>query len=188
MQRIVRARASRRGEADVAAGLLETLALARARGETVETVGGKLRVSNRDGMRSLRDAGHIDEAQYAIGLLYRQGFEARGRDLRSASLEPGRGGGHNNDRFVAARLRRARSLDFVIRADRAVAMGLADKPMALRLLRAVAGEGDSLSSFGVGRSFVAHRQVFIEALSLVVSLSKQIARDRKSGTIHEQID
>ncbi len=180
MQRIVGAQAARRGEADVAAGLVETFALARARGERVETSAGKLRVSSRDGLRSLREAGHIDEAQYAVGLLYRQGFEARGRDLRAASLEPGRGGGHDNDRFVAARLRRARSLDFVIRADRAVAMCLADKPMALRLLRAVAGEGASLSSFGVGRAITCHRQVFIEALSLIEALSKQMTRDRKS--------
>ena len=167
----------------MAAGLVETVALAEARGEVVETEGGPLRISSRDGLRSLRQSGHITDAHYAVGLLYRAGFEARGRDLRVAGLEPGHAGGHDNDRFVAARLRRARMLDFVARADRAVAMSLADKPMALRLLRAVAGEGTSLSAWGAGRAFACNRQVLTEALDLVVALSRQIARDRKKKNI-----
>ncbi|MGH1558018.1 hypothetical protein ACRAWD_10005 [Caulobacter segnis] len=146
-----------------------------------------MRASSRDGLRSLRQGGHITDAHYAIGLLYRSGFEARGRDLRAASLEDrrfgGGGGGHDNDRFVAARLRRARMLDFVARADRAVAMALADKPMALRLLRGVAGEGTSLSAWGAGRAFTRHREVLVEALDLVMALAKQIVRDRKNKNI-----
>lgn len=192
MLRIAGAQLARTEQSDIAAGLVETLALARARGETVETPdetgGGPLRVSSRDGLHSLRQGGHITDAHYAVGLLYRAGFEARGRDLRVASLEPGSGGGHDNDRFVTARLRRARMLDFVVRADRAVAMSLADKPMALRLLRAVAGEGTSLSAWGAGRAFTRHREVLVEALDLVLALAKQIARDRKTGTNSEQID
>uniref|UniRef100_UPI0025FAE777 hypothetical protein n=1 Tax=uncultured Caulobacter sp. TaxID=158749 RepID=UPI0025FAE777 len=155
----------------------------RARGEAVDTGGGGLRISSRDGLRSLRQSGHITDAGYAVGLLYRAGFEARGRDLRAASLESGHGGGHDNDRFVAARLRRARMLDFVARADRAVAMSLADKPMALRLLRSVAGEGGSLSVWGAGRAFTRNREVLVEALDLVVAMAKQIARDRKNKNI-----
>ncbi len=183
MLRIAGAQLARTGEAEVAAGLVETLRLARARGETVEADNGPLRVTSRDGLRSLRQSGHITDAHYAVGLLYRAGFEARGRDLRAASLEPGHGGGHDNDRFVAARLRRARMLDFVVRADRAVAMGLADKPMALRLLRSVAGEGTSLSIWGAGRVFARNREVLVEALDLVVALAKQIARDRQNKNI-----
>jgi len=181
--RIAGAQLARTEQSDVAAGLVETLTLAKARGERVETGEGPLRISSRDGLRSLRQAGHITDAHYAVGLLYRAGFEARGRDLRAASLEPGAGGGHDNDRFVAARLRRARMLDFVARADRAVAMSLADKPMALRLLRAVVGEGTSLSVWGAGRTFTRHREVLTEALDLVVALAKQIARDRKNKNI-----
>ena len=182
MLRIAGAQLARTEEAAVAAGLVETLALARARGETVETPegGGPLRVSSRDGLHGLRQGGHITDAHYAVGLLYRAGFEARGRDLRVASLEPGSGGGHDNDRFVTARLRRARMLDFVVRADRAVAMSLADKPMALRLLRAVVGEGTSLSAWGAGRAFTRHREVLVEALDLVLALSRQVARNRKN--------
>jgi hypothetical protein len=191
--RIAGVQLARAEESEIAAGLVETVALARARGEVVEPAkagvnGGPLRISSRDGLRSLRQSGHVTDAHYAVGLLYRAGFEARGRDLRAASLEPGRsggneGGGHDNDRFVAARLRRARMLDFVARADRAVAMALADKPMALRLLRAVAGEGTSLSAWGAGRAFARNRQVLVEALDLIVALAKQIARDRKSKNI-----
>ncbi|USQ94402.1 hypothetical protein [Caulobacter sp. RL271] len=182
MSRISGAQLALTEQADIAAGLVETVALARARGETVEVreaaKGGPLRVSSRDGLHSLRQSGHLTEAHYAVGLLYRAGFEARGRDLQSASLEPGRlgGGGHDNDRFVAARLRRARMLDFVARADRAVALALADRPMALRLLRAVAGEGTSLSAWGSGRVFARNRDVLIQALDLAVALAKQIAR------------
>ncbi|MET3664863.1 hypothetical protein [Caulobacter sp. 1776] len=179
MLRIAGAQLARTEAAEISAGLVDTLALARARGEAVETEEGPLRISSRDGLRSLRQSGHITDAHYAVGLLYRAGFEARGRDLRVAGLEPGSGGGHDNDRFVAARLRRARMLDFVARADRAVAMSLADKPMALRLLRAVAGEGTSLSAWGAGRAFTRHREVLIEALDIVVALAKQISRDRK---------
>lgn len=183
MLRIAGAQLARTDEIRVAEGLLETAELARARGEVVETGAGSLRISSRDGLRALRQGGYLTDAQYAIGLLYRAGFEARGRDLRAASLEPGHGGGHDNDRFVAARLRRARMLDFVARADRAVAIALADKPMALRLLRSVAGEGTSLSVWGAGRAFARHRQVLSEALDLVVALAKQIARDRKNKNI-----
>jgi hypothetical protein len=180
--RIVGAQLARSEDAEVSAGLLETVDLAKARGEHVEVDGGPLRISSRDGLRSLRQAGHITDAQYAVGLLYRAGFEARGRDLRVASLDRS-GGGHDNDRFVAGRLRRARMLDFVARADRAVAMALAHKPMALRLLRSVAGEGTSLSVWGAGRAFTNHREVLAEALDLIVALAKQIARDRKSKNI-----
>lgn len=187
MLRIAGARLARTEEAEIVAGLAETLALARARGEAVETGACPLRISSRDGLRSLRQGGHISDAHYAIGLLYRAGFEARGRDLRAAGLER-QGGGHDNDRFVAARLRRARALDFVARADRAVAMSLSDKPMALRLLRSVAGEGTSLSAWGAGRAFARNREVLIAALDLAVALAKQIARDRKIRTFREQID
>lgn len=183
MLRIAAAQLARTREAEIGAGLVETQALAKARGETLETGTGTLRISSRDGLRSLRQAGHITDAHYAVGLLYRAGFEARGRDLRVASLEPGHGGGHDNDRFVAARLRRARMLDFVARADRAVAMSLSDKPMALRLLRAVVGDGGSLSVWGAGRAFARNREVLVEALDLIVGLAKQIARDRKNKNI-----
>lgn len=183
MLRIAGAQLARREQVQVAAGLVETLNLARARGEAVETDDGRLRISSRDGLRSLRQGGHINDDHYAVGLSYRVGFEARGRDLRAAGLEPGHGGGHDNDRFVAGRLRRARMLDFVARADRAVAMALADKPMALRLLRSVAGEGTSLSAWGAGRAFTRHRDVFVETLDLVVALARQIARDRKHKNI-----
>lgn len=179
MLRIADAQQARTRQGDIAAGLVETVALARSRGETVEAGKGPLRISSRDGLHSLRQSGHITDAHYAVGLLYRAGFEARGRDLRAASLEPGRGGGHDNDRFVEARLRRARMLDFVARADRAVAMALSDKPMGLRLLRAVAGEGTSLSAWGAGRAFTRNRDVLVEALDLLVALTKQIARDRE---------
>lgn len=183
MLRIAGAQLARTEEAEIAAGLVETVALARARGEAVDADSSALRISSRDGLRSLRQGGHLTDAHYAVGLLYRAGFEARGRDLRAASLEPRQGGGHDNDRFVAARLRRARMLDFVARADRAVTMVLADKPMALRLLRSVAGEGTSLSVWGAGRAFTRNREVLIEALDLVVGLAKQIACDRKNKNI-----
>lgn len=181
MLRIAGAQLARSEQTEIAAGLVETVALARARGEQVETDSGALRISSRDGLRSLRQGDHITDAHYAVALLYRAGFEARGRDLRAASLEPGHGGGHDNDRFVAARLRRARMLDFVARADRAVAM--ADKPMALRLLRSVAGEGTSLSVWGAGRAFTRNREVLVETLDLMMALAKQIARDRKNKNI-----
>ena len=184
MLRIAGAQRARSEQAQVAAGLVETVALALARGERVDVEsGGSLRISSRDGLRSLRQGGHITDDHYAVGLAYRAGFEARGRDLRAAGLEPGRGGGHDNDRFVAARLRRARMLDFVARADRAVAMVLAEKPLALRLLRAVAGEGASLSTWGAGRAFTCNRQVLVEALDLVLALSRQMERDRKIKNI-----
>ncbi|WP_454760823.1 hypothetical protein [Caulobacter segnis] len=183
MLRIAGAQLARSEQSEIAAGLVETVALARARGEQVEADSGALRISSRDGLRSLRQGGHTTDAHYAVALLYRAGFEARGRDLRAASLEPGHGGGHDNDRFVAARLRRARMLDFVARADRAVAMAMADKPMALRLLRSVAGEGTSLSVWGAGRAFTRNREVLVETLDLMMALAKQIARDRKNKNV-----
>lgn len=172
MLRIADAQRERADAAEIATGLIETVALARVRGEVVECGEGVLRISSRDGLRSLRRAGHISDDHYEVGLRYRAGFETRGRDLRVAGLEPGRGGGHDNDRFVAARLRRAHLLDFVVRADRAVALGLTDSPIALRLLRSVAGEGSSLSMYGAGRALSSHRMIFIKVLDLLVKLSR----------------
>lgn len=153
----------------------ETINLAEGRGETVEASKGAIRISSRDGLRSLREAGHITEDQYAVGMEYRAGHEARGRDLKAQNIGDGAGGGHNNDLFVASRVLRARKLEFTARVDRAVACACISRPSALQMLRAVAGEGGSLSAWGEGRALARNREALIEALDI----AKKVAREMK---------
>lgn len=166
---------ARKGRADGAwrrQAMEETIDLARGRGEQVESVGGSVRISSRDGLLSLRQAGHLTETQYAVGMLYRAGHEARGRDLQAQTIGDSAGGGHDNDKFVASRIQRARMLDFTARADRAVACACISRPSALQMLRSVAGEGKSLSSWGEGRALARNRAALIEALDIAHTVAK----------------
>jgi len=160
-------------------GIRETLDLAKAKGEAIEQGAGRIEISSRDGLRSMRKAGHITDAQYAIGLLYRAGFEARSGDLKAQEIGESSPGGHDNDKYVAARLRRARMLDFVARVDRLVALSCISNPAALQVLRSVAGEGKAITVWGHGRALARNRAALVTALDCALALSKQMAQDRR---------
>lgn len=164
-------------------GIRETIDLARAKGEAVDQGAGRIEISSRDGLRSMRKAGHITDAQYAVGLLYRAGYEARSGDLKAQEIGETSPGGHDNDRYVAARLKRAKLLDFVARVDRAVALGCITNPMSLRLLRSVAGEGTAITVWGHGRALSRNRDGLVQALDIALTLAKQASQERSGRSV-----
>lgn len=159
-----------------AAGIAETVALAKNRGEEVEEkpVRGAADIKSRDGLRRMRELGHITAEQHRAGLIYRAGHEARGADLKAQVITDASGGaGHDNDAFVAKRLERAKLLDFTARVDRAVALGCISNPAALQMLRHVAGEGGNIYDFGKGKGLERRRAALVAALEI----AERVRRD-----------
>lgn len=130
--------------------LAETAALELARGAAVERSPGRVRISGRDGLRTLEASGALSRRQLSAGLRYRDRFEAAQSRADSAlALRPGgrggRGGPADVPQGIAARLAQARrDLD---RMERAVAARYAaeGRPAlaadAVLMLREVAGLG-----------------------------------------------
>ncbi len=150
----------------LAGALAETAVLERARGTRVEHSPGRVRISGRDGLLTLRDSGALSARQLACGLRYRDRFEAaQPRAASALAIRPG-GGCAPRDvpERIAVRLAQARrDLD---RMERAVADHYAreGRPAlaadALLVLREVAGLGRTLralASSGARRAALAAR-------------------------------
>jgi hypothetical protein len=146
--------------------LAETAALEQTRGGAVERSPGRVRISGRDGLRTLEASGALSPRQVAAGLHYRDRFEAAQSRAGSAlALRPGGGGGAADvPERIAARLAQARrDLD---RMERAVVARYAaeGRPAlaadALLVLREVAGLGRAvreLSTSGRRRTALTAR-------------------------------
>lgn len=182
IERIDRGRRNRADAVWRRGAMAETADLARARGEEVEDGGGLLRITSRDGLHRLRTLGHITDSHLQVALLYRAGYEARGADLKAQTIGDSSGGGHDNDAYVAVRLQRAKLLAFVARVDRAVALGCISNPMALRLLRSVAGEGTAITVWGHGRALARNREAIVAALEIAKAVALDVARAHPNGT------
>lgn len=147
---------ARQAEVELAAGLAETAALERARGERVEAPkrsggAGPLRVSTRDGLETLARCGAIDAVQLRAGMLYRQLYESADpeRDLRSRMGElggVGGGGAADREAWQEIRLRRSATLAMIEAKVRAADRG----GRALRALREVAGHARCVSHCASG--------------------------------------
>lgn len=148
-----------------ARALAETVTLAAERGEDVhQPKQGPVRVNNRDTLLPLRH--RLTPAQYETALELRACYDARSGDLGSQLGQESAGGGHNNDQFVYARLLRARRLQWLGRAERAIALQCITQPGALQMVRAVLGQGVSLSAFGRGRAFDRNLGNFVAGLDV----------------------
>jgi len=147
---------------ELGAQLDESVALELIRGGRVERpVDGPVRMSSRDGLLSLLDAGKISREQAEAGLAYRWACEAEGR-IRSQLDEGGgstgggvlisdeAGGSVQIDTFNVRGLRRAKLGLAASGIDRAVAVQLRHRPAALQMLREVAGYSRCISAFGAG--------------------------------------
>ena len=153
-------------------GVSETVALAQARGESVDQhpVYGAVCMSDRDGLHTLFKAGHISREHYEAGLIYRTSSEVRGSDLKASSIGDSSGGGHDNNVFVGKRFERAALANFTAKCDRAVAVTYSSNPSTLAMLRAIAGHGHSLRAFGAGRAVERNRDALVLALGVVADL------------------
>ena len=148
-----------------ASAMAETVALATGLGEDVDQPKqGPVRVNNRDTLLPLRH--RLTPARYETPLELRACYEARSGDLGSQLGQEAAGGGHNNDQFVYAQLVRARGLQWPGRVERAIAVRCISQPGALQMVRAVLGQGGSLSAFGRGRAFDRNLGNFVAGLTL----------------------
>lgn len=152
----------------------ETVILAQLRGEEVERPRtGGLRVNSRDPLASLLRAGHLTSDQCWIGVTLRELYEAR---FASAGSQLGAMGGasgaHDNDRFVFFQLTATKALVKICKVERAVALRVG--PRALALLRAVCSQGLSLSSQGEGRALERNANCLVEALDV----ASEVLRER----------
>jgi len=165
-----------RADSDILAGVEETVALERARGEQVEVSSvpqtkGRVRIRSRDGLESLERAGVLSPVQYKAGLFYRGLYEATDpeRDLRSQMSSPAMSG-------VGAPAGAAGAEAW---AERRVRLGLAiasleDKVRvadrngrAVRALREVAGHARCISHFVAGGgSQSTYRRALLVALDV----------------------
>lgn len=155
----------------------ETAALAEGRGEEVSrSKSGAIRVNSRDALLSLVRAGHLTAAQYDAGVTCREAYEARSGDAGSQMGSFGAGAAHNNDRYVFTRLQRAKALQRISTIERAVASSCMDEdgrrdPNGLAMLRAVCGDGKSLSSQGEGRAFERNAKSLAAALDIAAVIT-----------------
>lgn len=162
------------GEAVIRDGLTESLALERARGESLEVrqqAAGyaRVRVRTRDGLETLHRSGAITATQYRAGMLYRDLYEATDpeRDLRSHMESLERRGGSGEPAAVEAwaerRLRLSRTVSMIEAKVR-----LADRnDRAVGALRQVAGHARSIGAMmSGGGSQAAYKRALITALDV----------------------
>jgi len=171
--------AGRDAEDRIEQGIDETVALGRARGETIEVSKAgarrRIRIRSRDGLATLVATGSISALQQRAGLLYRDLYEATDpeRDLRSqmeSAAMSGAGAGGKPERGAAEawaerRLRLCRAM-----AGLEAKVRLADRNgLAVRALREVAGHARCISHFVAGGgSQSAHRRALGLALDVCI--------------------
>jgi hypothetical protein len=152
----------------------ETVALARSRGETVDAPkGGRVRVVDRDPLLALIRGGKLTAQQYDAGVAMRDAYEARSEGVGSQlGAVNATGGAHNNDSFVLSGLHRAKALQRIGTVERAIVLSplfaeqQSSANVGLQMLRAVCGEGKSLSSQGEGRAFARNAVALAVALDI----------------------
>jgi len=167
-----------RTEEAVRTGISDSLALARGRGETVETIGRsearvRVRITSRDGLETLTKSGAINPVQFRAGMLYRALYEAVDpeRDLRSQLTAPaflgapGSGGGAPQaEGWAERRLRLSRRISQIETKVR-----IADRNgRAVQALREVAGHARCLSHVASGGGAqAAYRRALVVALDVI---------------------
>lgn len=135
----------------------ETKALAVLRGEDM---------AERDGLMSLFRRERLTPEEYDLGIEVRACYEARNADVGSQLGSVSIGAAHDNDRYVMARAKRARKLWALGKTEIALAVECKDEPACLQLMRAVVGEGVTLSAFGRGRAFERNLKALLRALRI----------------------
>lgn len=158
--------ATARAEAlEVAEGLKETVRLAVANSETVAVQDGQLRITSRDGLRTLFEGGGLEGPEYEAGLQYRRCYEtmaAGPRSNLSRDFASGvRGFGEAPaEGFAELRMFRAEKL--------ARWEALAETGRQLWVLRLVAGQGRTINSLASGGSArLANTRALAEVLKVI---------------------
>jgi hypothetical protein len=167
----------RQADDGIQRGIDETVALGRARGETIEVSKGasrRIRNHSRDGLQTLVATGAISALQQRAGLLYRDLYEATDpeRDLRSQMASAAMAGAGGKaapgaaEAWAERRMRLCRAM-----AALEAKVRIADRNgRAVRALREVAGHARCISQFVAGGgSQAAHRRALGLALDICIS-------------------
>jgi hypothetical protein len=143
----------------------ETARLERARGGEVERADGRLRITSRDGLRTLLDRGGLESPEYEAGLMYRRCYEtltAGPRSNLNRDFMSGVRGMAESPAAGFAELRALRAQQLTRWED------LARTGRQLWVLRLVAGQGRTINSLGAGGSArLANTQALGEVLRAV---------------------
>ena len=168
--------AGRQADDRIEQGIDETVALGRARGETIEvsrtaTRHRRIRNHSRDGLQTLAATGAISGLQQRAGLLYRDLYEATDpeRDLRSQMASGAMAGAGGKaapgaaEAWAERRMRLCRAM-----AALEAKVRVADRNgRAVRALREVAGHSRCISQFVAGGGSQA---VYRRALGLALDI------------------
>lgn len=129
-------------------------------------------VLDRDGLLQLFERSRITRRQLSAGVAYRRRVEAVSHGLRSPLGGLGSGGPQPTpEQLVKGAMRLARWEQERVRCEIAVVRRLRGRPMALGLLRRVAGEGFSITSqAGSGRANGAAIEDLCAALDVVADV------------------
>lgn len=194
---------SRSAERERLRSAAEADILAAARGEEVVTdTAGVRRVLDRDPLLSLARAGHLTEKQLEAGQAVRDLYDLRMGDAASSQFDGMPAGAHDHERFVANRFVRAKSTVpaaqletailnghfrfqtgtlYVLRCWPAMKAAGMDPNIALRVLRWVCCEHNTLTSMGRGRAYDRNRKALGWALDVADEVLDGRASTRRDG-------
>lgn len=147
----------------------ESAELARGRGEAVEDTGGVKRILDRDPLAGLT---WLTKEQFDAGQEMREAYLLRADDLGAVEFTGMPGSPHDNDKFVRARLKRAKATNYVARVERRVALDCRHEPVALQMLRVVCERGFTLTSQGRGRAYDRNCKALAMALDVAEAVRK----------------
>jgi hypothetical protein len=148
--------------------LVETVNLAKGRGEEIEVKDGLVCNLSRDGLATLLSSGAIDQIDLAAGMAYRKVFEAAqalGR-MTAAYAESGGASARDPDRERLMRLRRLEKDQALTELERHVAARVRS-PWAITTLRLVAGEGRPVSHISKGSGRLRRTEALRAALDVL---------------------
>ncbi len=154
----------------VARGLDESVKLEMARGGEIDHSAsfGHCRMLDRDGLKTLFDRARLTREEYDTGRVYRHLTEMAFSGGKS-QMEP-RVGGTTVD-LIGQGFTRAKAGTLRTKIDLAVAVQLKSDPVALQVLRLVAGEGRALRTLANGsRSFDRHVVSLKSALAVAAKV------------------
>ena len=143
----------------------ETARLERARGGQVERAEGRMRLTSRDGLRTLLDGGALESPEYEAGLIYRRCYETLTAGPRSNLNRDFMSGVRGVSETTADGFAELRAL----RAEQLARWeAISGAGRGLWVLRLVAGQGRTINSLGGGGSArLANTKALGEALRVI---------------------
>lgn len=148
----------------------ETIALAQARGEDVETArDGRVNVTSRDSLLNMIKAGKLTPDQAKAGRDCRDAYEIRSQSLGAMNYSDTGRGGRDHEASIAWGIAKANASLMLPFVERFIQLRHHAEPMALTMFRAILSERHTIADHGTSQS-VRERNTaaFILALDAAV--------------------